>query len=106
VIRIFHKSIPILGVCLGHQAIGEVFGGKIVRAPTFMHGRISEIFHDSKGLFKGLPQGFPADALSLADGVGVPPSLEVTAKTKTAWSWACDIASFRLKAFNSIANRS
>ncbi len=60
VVRHFHKSTPILGVCLGHQAIGEVFGGKIVRAPTLMHGKVSEIFHDSKGLFAGLPQGFPA----------------------------------------------
>src|SRR5262245_7287764 len=51
VIRHFHKSKPILGVCLGHQAIGEVFGGKIVRAPTLMHGKVSEIFHDSKSLF-------------------------------------------------------
>src|SRR5262245_17679815 len=60
VIRFFHKSTPILGLCLGHQAIGEVFGGKIVRAPTVMHGKISPIFHDSKSLFRGLPQGFPA----------------------------------------------
>jgi anthranilate synthase/aminodeoxychorismate synthase-like glutamine amidotransferase len=81
VIRHFHQNTPILGVCLGHQAIGEVFGGKIVRAPTLMHGKTSEIFHDSKGLFKGLPQGFPATryhSLMVAD---VPASLEVSAKT-------------------------
>src|SRR4051812_35922768 len=59
-VRYFHKSTPILGVCLGHQAIGEVFGGKIVRAPTLMHGKVSEIYHDGQGLFDGLPQGFPA----------------------------------------------
>jgi anthranilate synthase/aminodeoxychorismate synthase-like glutamine amidotransferase len=82
VIRHFHKTTPILGVCLGHQAIGEVFGGKIVRAPTLMHGKTSEIFHDSKGLFKGLPQGFPATryhSLMVAD---VPALLEVSAKTE------------------------
>src|SRR5919204_157944 len=57
VVRHFHKSVPILGVCLGHQAIGEVFGGKIVRAPTLMPGKSSDIFHDGKKLFAGLPQG-------------------------------------------------
>ncbi|PYS53798.1 MAG: hypothetical protein DMG13_11140, partial [Acidobacteria bacterium] len=60
VVEHFHKSISILGVCLGHQAIGEVFGVKIVRAPTLMHGKVSQIFHDGKTLFRGLPQGFPA----------------------------------------------
>src|ERR1043165_3397166 len=82
VIRHFHKTTPILGVCLGHQAIGEVFGGKIVRAPTLMHGKLSEIFHDSKGLFKGLPQGFPATRYHSLMVSAVPPSLEVTAETK------------------------
>ena len=68
VVRHFHKSTPILGVCLGHQAIGEVFGGKIVRAPTLMHGKVSEIFHDSKGLFARPASGLSRNALSFIDG--------------------------------------
>jgi anthranilate synthase/aminodeoxychorismate synthase-like glutamine amidotransferase len=82
VIRHFHKTKPILGVCLGHQAIGEVFGGKIVRAPTLMHGKVSEIFHDGKTLFKGLPQGFPATRYHSLMVSQVPACLEITAETK------------------------
>jgi len=82
VIRHFHKSTPILGVCLGHQAIGEVFGGKIVRAPTLMHGKVSEIFHDTKGLFKDLPQGFPATRYHSLMVTEVPPCLQISAQTK------------------------
>ena len=82
VVRFFHKSRPILGVCLGHQAIGEVFGGKILRAPTLMHGKISEIFHDSKSLFTGLPQGFPATRYHSLMVSEIPPCLEISAETK------------------------
>ena len=82
VITHFHKSTPILGVCLGHQAIGEVFGGKIVRAPTLMHGKVSDIFHDSKGLFEGLPQGFQATRYHSLMVTDVPACLEVSAETK------------------------
>ena len=82
VIRYFHKSTPILGVCLGHQAIGEVFGGKIVRAPTLMHGKVSEIFHDTRGLFRGLPQGFQATRYHSLMVSEVPACLEVSAETK------------------------
>ena len=82
VVQYFHKSIPILGVCLGHQAIGEVFGGKIVRAPTLMHGKISQIFHDGKGLFKGLPQGFPATRYHSLMVSEVPTCLEISAQTQ------------------------
>ncbi|MCK5114465.1 MAG: aminodeoxychorismate/anthranilate synthase component II [Phycisphaerae bacterium] len=54
-IRHFHGKIPIMGVCLGHQSIAQVFGAEIIRAPRLMHGKTSEIRHDGKGLFEGLP---------------------------------------------------
>jgi para-aminobenzoate synthetase component II len=82
VIQAFHKTIPIFGVCLGHQAIGEVFGGKIVRAPSLMHGKTSPIFHDSKTVFRGLPQGFPATRYHSLVVTDVPASLEVSAQTQ------------------------
>jgi anthranilate synthase/aminodeoxychorismate synthase-like glutamine amidotransferase len=82
VIRHFHKSTPMLGVCLGHQALGEVFGGKIVRAPTLMHGKVSEILHDGKTLFKGLPQGFTATRYHSLMVTDIPSCLEVSAETK------------------------
>jgi anthranilate synthase/aminodeoxychorismate synthase-like glutamine amidotransferase len=82
VVQYFHKSIPILGVCLGHQAIGEVFGGKIVRAPSLMHGKTSQIYHDSKSVFKGLPQGFPATRYHSLVVTDIPASLEVSAQTQ------------------------
>ena len=57
-IEAFAGSVPILGVCLGHQAIGQVFGGKVVRAPKVMHGKTSTVRHDGAGVFAGLPEGF------------------------------------------------
>ena len=60
VILHFAGHVPILGVCLGHQAIGQAFGGKVIRAPEIMHGKTSLISHDSKTVFAGLPNPFPA----------------------------------------------
>ena len=59
-VRYFHGKIPILGVCLGHQAVGQVFGGKVVRAGRLMHGKTSEIRHDGKGVYVGMPNPFTA----------------------------------------------
>ena len=59
-IRRFAGAIPILGVCLGHQAIGQAFGGKVVKAGQVMHGKVSRVRHDGKGVFAGLPEGFTA----------------------------------------------
>lgn len=60
VIKQFHKSTPILGVCLGHQAIGVAFGGKVIKAPTVMHGKVSEVYHNNSSIFSGLPNPFKA----------------------------------------------
>ena len=59
-IRRFAGRIPILGVCLGHQAIGQAFGGKVIKARRVMHGKVSTVRHDLKGVFAGLPDGFTA----------------------------------------------
>jgi para-aminobenzoate synthetase component 2 len=81
-IRHCYKSTPILGVCLGHQAIGEVFGGKIMRAPSLMHGKASPIFHDGKTIFAGLPEGFPATRYHSLVVSDIPASLEISAETR------------------------
>ena len=82
VIRAFAGRVPMLGVCLGHQAIGHVFGGRIVRAPKALHGKVSSIEHDGKGLFQGLAGAFVAGryhSLAVAEE-GWPADLEVTAR--------------------------
>jgi anthranilate synthase/aminodeoxychorismate synthase-like glutamine amidotransferase len=79
VVRHFHGRVPILGVCLGHQAIGEVFGGCVVPAPTLMHGKVSRITHDNQTLFEGLPQGFIATRYHSLVVADVPDCMEVTA---------------------------
>ena len=78
------ETLPILGVCLGHQAIGQVFGGEVVRAKTLMHGKTSPIHHNDDGVFKGLPNPFTATRYhSLAvSRASLPNTLEVTAWTE------------------------
>ncbi|MBW2316077.1 MAG: aminodeoxychorismate/anthranilate synthase component II, partial [Deltaproteobacteria bacterium] len=82
--RFGEAGVPVLGVCLGHQAIGEAFGGRIVRARTIMHGKVSQISHDGRGLFEGLSQPFEATRYHslVIDAGSLPDVLEVVARTE------------------------
>ncbi len=96
VIRYFAGKIPILGVCLGHQAIGEVFGGKVIRAGRIMHGKTSPIFHDGRTIFKGLPNPFTATRYHslIVEKASLPASLEIS-----AWTEQDEIMGLRHKEF-------
>ena len=77
-------KVPILGVCLGHQAIGQAYGGKVVRAPVPMHGKLSRIHHTGDSVFKGLEDGFLATRYHslIVDRASLPPALAITAETE------------------------
>jgi len=83
-IKDFGRKIPVLGVCLGHQGIGLTFGGKIINAPSLMHGKSSKIFHDEKTLYKNVPQGFTAGRYHslVIDKETLPDCLEISSKTE------------------------
>ena len=83
VIRQFGKRTPILGVCLGHQCMGQVFGGDVVRAPRLMHGKTSPILHNGEGVFAGLPNPFEATRYHslIVQRDTFPACLEITAET-------------------------
>jgi len=83
-VRAFAGKIPILGVCLGHQCIVEALGGKIKRNDIIMHGKVSEIYHDGKGVYRGLKNPFKATRYHslVADKKSLPPELIISSKTK------------------------
>src|ERR1043165_1259917 len=83
VIARFSGKVPLLGVCLGHQAIGQAFGGKVIRAPELMHGKASEVRHDGKTIFAGIDDGFLAGRYHslIVERESLPPCLEISAST-------------------------
>jgi len=83
VVRELGGKIPMLGVCLGHQSIGQAFGGRVIRAPYLMHGKISPIHHDGKSIFKGLNQDFIATRYHslIVERESLPAELEISAET-------------------------
>ena len=84
VIRRFGGTVPLMGVCLGHQAMGLAFGGEVVRAPVPMHGKTSTVEHDSKGLFSGIASSFQASRYHslVVNEIGWPADLEICARSK------------------------
>ena len=83
VIETFGQRIPVLGVCLGHQAIGQVYGGRVLRAPEPMHGKTSLMYHQGKGVFRNLPVPFEANRYHslIVERSTLPAELEITAET-------------------------
>jgi anthranilate synthase/aminodeoxychorismate synthase-like glutamine amidotransferase len=96
VIKHFKGRVPILGVCLGHQAIGAAFGGEIIRAPRLMHGKTSMIYHDGKTIYKNLPNPFEATRYHslVIKKESLPECLEIT-----AWTDAGEIMGVRHKEY-------
>lgn len=82
IIKTFAGRKPVLGVCLGHQSIGQLFGGKVIRAPRQMHGKLSPIQHNGKGIFRGLPSPFTATRYHslIVERATLPDCLEITAE--------------------------
>ncbi|HWQ94243.1 MAG TPA: aminodeoxychorismate/anthranilate synthase component II [Gammaproteobacteria bacterium] len=101
-IKEFAGTIPLLGVCLGHQSIGQAFGGKIVHARELMHGKTSMIYHTGKGVFKGLPSPFEATRYHslVIEKETLPDCLEVTAWTQDAQGNMDEIMGVRHKTLN------
>jgi anthranilate synthase/aminodeoxychorismate synthase-like glutamine amidotransferase len=85
-IRHFARKVPVLGVCLGHQAIGEAFGGKVIRAPHLMHGKTSQVLHDGRTIFSRLPSPLTATRYHslIVQEDGLPDELEISAYTTEA----------------------
>ncbi len=100
-IRACAGQIPLLGVCLGHQSIGQVFGGEVIKAKTIMHGKISAVHHNSSDVFTGLAMPFNATRYHslVIDQASLPDSLEVTAWTETETGEFDEIMGFRHKDF-------
>ena len=84
VVKAFYKRFPLLGICLGHQTLAQSFGGKIVRAPKIMHGKLSSIQHTGKGLFKGAPCPLPVVRYHslVVEKETLPKCLEITSETE------------------------
>lgn len=97
VIKQFSEKIPVLGVCLGHQSIGQAFGGKIIHAKQLMHGKTSPIFHHDQGVFRGLPNPFIATRYHslVIERATLPDCLEIT-----AWTEDDEIMGIRHKMLN------
>jgi anthranilate synthase component 2 len=95
-------TVPILGVCLGHQSLGQAFGGKVIRAKTIMHGKTSPIRHEGKGMFAGIPDGFEATRYHslVVERDSLPDCLEVTAWTENADGSFDEIMGLRHKTLN------
>ncbi|MDH5720080.1 MAG: aminodeoxychorismate/anthranilate synthase component II [Spirochaetia bacterium] len=94
----FSGKIPVLGVCLGHQAIGECFGGKIIRAEHIMHGKTSQIKHNEKGVFEGLPNPFTATRYHslIVEKESLPDTLEITAESEDGYIMGLAVKEHRL----------